>query len=78
MKWVEEKTGATTKMRLVPDDYSPEQKETPQRDLTTGGASLIAMGISDEEYNRIFKTNALGVKTAVEKKTETGKGEHTR
>ena len=72
MKWIEEKVGSTTKMRLVPDDYEPTKKEVPQRDLTTGGAGLISMDISKDEYDRIFKTNALGVKTAVEKKKDIG------
>ena len=72
MKWIEEKFGATTRIRLVPDDYKGEEKEIPQKDLTTGGASLISMDISKDEYDRIFKTNALGAKTAVEKKTEVG------
>lgn len=72
MKWIEEKVGSTTKMRLVQDDYEPVKRDTPQRDLTTGGAGLISMDISKDEYDRIFKTNALGAKTAVEKKTEVG------
>lgn len=72
MKLIEEKDGARTRIRYVPDDYEEEKKDTPQRDLTTGGASLISVDITKEEYDRIFKTNATGVKSAVEKKTGSG------
>lgn len=69
MKWVEEKVGGTTKMKLVPDDYDEGKKEVPQRDLTTGGASLISMGMSDEDFKRIFKTqtNRENIATQTEK-----------
>ena len=67
MKWIEEKVGNTTKMRIVPDDYEPERKDTPQRDLTTGGAGLISMDISKEEYDRIFRTKEKGDKTNAER-----------
>lgn len=55
MKVIEEKRGARTIIRYVPDDYTKKEKETPQRDLTTGGANLISMDMTEEEYNRIFK-----------------------
>lgn len=55
MRLIEEKKGSRTIIRYVPDDYSGEKKETPQRDLTTGGANLISMDMTEEEYNRIFK-----------------------
>lgn len=70
MKWVEEKVGGTTKMKLVPDDYDKGQKEVPQRDLTTGGASLISMGMSDEDFKRIFKTQTNRENIATQTKTE--------
>ena len=60
MKWIEEKFGATTRIRLVPDDYDGEEKEIPQKDLTTGGASLISMDISKEDFEKIFKTKEKG------------------
>ena len=69
MKWIEEKSGSKTRMRLVQDDYEPGEKETPQKDLTTGGASLISMDISKEKYDRIFKTKEIRPKTAAQKKT---------
>lgn len=68
MKWIEEKFGATTRIRLVPDDYKVEEKEIPQKDLTTGGASLISMDISKEDFEKIFKTKEKGQKTAAQRK----------
>lgn len=56
MKMIEIKDGARTIYKHVPDDYKEQTgKDTPQKDLTTGGATLIAMDMTEEQYNRIFK-----------------------
>ena len=68
MKWIEERFGATTRIRLVPDDYKVEEKDIPQKDLTTGGASLISMGISKEDFEKIFKTKEKRQKKDTQRK----------
>jgi len=56
MKMIEIKDGARTIYKHVPDDYKePNGKDTPQKDLTTGGATLIAMDMTEEQYERIFR-----------------------
>lgn len=55
MKMIEIKEGNKTKYRLVPDNYKEPERDIPQRDLTTGGATLISMDMTEEQYNRIFK-----------------------
>lgn len=54
MKVIEKKIGSKTVIKIVPDDYE-EVSDTKQRDLTTGGATLISLGIDKNEYDRIFK-----------------------
>lgn len=54
MKKIEIKEGIKTIIKFVPDDYEEEKHDVGQRDLTTGGASLIAMNMTEEEYERIF------------------------
>lgn len=54
MKWIEYRDGNKTICKYVPDDYEEPKKETPQADLTTGGASLISVDMTKEEHDRIF------------------------
>lgn len=54
MKTIERKEGNKTIIKIVPDDYE-ETHDTKQRDLTTGGATLLSLGIDKNEYDRIFK-----------------------
>ena len=54
MKMIKIKDGNKTKYRMVPDNYKEPERDIPQRDLTTGGATLISMDMTEEQYERIF------------------------
>lgn len=54
MKEIVIKNGNKTTYRIVPDDWVEQPKETPQRDLTTTQACLIALDMTKEDYDRIF------------------------
>lgn len=54
MKTIERKEGNKTIIKIVPDNYE-ETHDIKQRDLTTGGATLLSLGIDKNEYDRIFK-----------------------
>lgn len=57
MKWIEEEVGTKTLFKQVPDDYEPpEHKEyVDTGDLTTGGISMLAMNMTKEQYDSIFR-----------------------
>lgn len=57
MEKLEIKQGNKTIIRFVPNNYKEEPKDVGQRDLTTGDATLIAMDMTEEQYNRIFKND---------------------
>lgn len=54
MKMIEIKQGNRTIYKHVPEDYQPTPAETPQRDLTTGGATLFSFDMTEEQYQKIF------------------------
>lgn len=54
MKMIKIKDGNKTTYRMVPDNYKEPERDIPQRDLTTGGATLISMDMTEEQYERIF------------------------
>ena len=54
MKEIVIKNGNRTTYKIVPDDYTPPERDTPQRDLTTTQACLIAFDMSKEQYESIF------------------------
>lgn len=54
-RMIEVKKGNKTIYKIVPDDYIEEEKDIPQRDLTTGGAKVFSFGITKEQHEKIFK-----------------------
>ena len=52
MKFIEKKEGIKTIYKWVPDDW--EEKELPERDLTTSGRKLLSTGLTKEQYEEIF------------------------
>lgn len=54
MKLIEKKIGNKTIYKLVPDNYVEAPEDIPQKDLTTGGASLITINMTKDQYKEIF------------------------
>ena len=56
MKTIEVKDGATTKIKIVPDNYEEPELDFVQSDLTTSIRKSIGFSdISKEKWDRIFK-----------------------
>ena len=55
MKQIVIKKGSHTIYKWVPDDYVEQPKEIPQRDLTTTACNVISMGMTEEQFNAIFR-----------------------
>lgn len=64
MQWVEYKKNGRTVMKLVPDDWRPEDSSFDLTgDLTTGERKCIGFSdIPQEKWNKIFKKGEKDVK----------------
>ena len=53
-KWIEIKKGNKTTYKLVDENYQPQEEEFVSRDISNNNG-FLPIGLTDEEYNRIFK-----------------------
>lgn len=54
MKTVIIKKGNKTTYKIVPDNWDGKEPERPTGDLTTGTIKSLNMGMTKEQYDRIF------------------------